>query len=268
MRVPGLSFVLALSSLVAAGAPCCAQPQRSQEISSTTPVEAHQPEAGGYSEQIIWYDADPSQALFIPQKELAATALEQLPVPSFALDRIREAMRYPEERKLHKLASGCMRAPDLGEPVPEESRKTLDELVASSSLAFVGTVVATVPGWSVWQDIPVTAVYVRIDEVLRNQGDFLRTGETVATTQEQATIDLFGIEACSKLPPGVQPARTGDQVLFTGARFEQHPLFVLPHYIFPVRGDEVLPQPWRVLRDAKPEPLDQLRTALQPEEER
>ncbi|MGD2115623.1 MAG: hypothetical protein PVG07_11250 [Acidobacteriota bacterium] len=268
----GLLGLLGLGALQAGA-------QTSQEMSPAPPAAGEQqPEHEDYSERIVWFHDNPAEAVFLPQRALDETALEDLPVSEHARDRIRYALRFPEDRRRNAFRNECLYEPDLGGPVRDEARMTVEELIASRSLAFVGTVVDTVPGWSAWQGRPVTMVYVRIEEILRNDDDggdgsdgdgFLRVGHTVAYSRSHATIDLDGVEACSKLPDEVELPGVGERVLVTGSRFEQHPLFLVGHYVFPVRDGLIQPLRWtRRIRDVEPRSLELIRKSIRPEGDR
>ncbi len=134
---------------------------------------------------------------------------------------------------------------------------------------FVGTVEDMVPGWSNWRFQPLTAVYLGVDEILRNQGDFLQLGEVVAMTDPQATINLYGVEASSTYPADFWTPRTGDRLLFAGFRYEEgtkrHDFF-LSGSIFLVQGDQVVSGDRNILRDTRPRSLEAIRGVLEHQE--
>ncbi len=214
----------------------------------------------------------PAIALFVPQGVLDTTPLEELPISNFELERIREMIQSAKKDSRGSRPSVSWRGRHERWPLSEKVRKSVDQLIAADSLAFIGTVEDTVPGWSNWSFKPETAIYLRVDEILRNEDDFLQLGKVVAMTDSQATINLYGVEASMTHPEDFWVPLSGDQLLFTGFRYEEgserHPFFLNTRQIFLVHGDEVVPEPLDILRDTRPRSLDAIRAVLKKEEER
>ncbi len=232
------------------------------------PAQGQEP--GPYSDQIIWSPRNQTVALFVPQEVLDTTPLEELPVDELALERMRGAIDVAERKPGESRRSVCWHAKHERWPLSENGRKSIEELIEAESLAFVGTVEDTVPGWSNWVFKPVTALYLRVDEILKNQDNFLQLGQVVAQTELQATINLYGVEACSTYPDDFWEPHRGDHLLFSGLRYEEgsarHPYFV-NGLIFLVRGEQIVPQPMDGLRNTRPRSLDSIRVLLQTQDQ-
>ncbi len=251
-----------------------AQAHEEEQAQAQAQEPAQGQEPGPYSDQIIWSPTDPTNALFVPQEVLDTTPLDELPMDTFDVDRMRQTIEFAKRDSRGSRPSVSWRGKHERWPLSEKARRSVDQLIAADSLAFIGTVEDTVPGWSNWSFKPETAIYLRVDEILRNEDDFLELGKVVAMTDSQATINLYGVEASGTHPEDFWVPRTGDQILFTGFRYEKgsvrgpvrHPFFLNTRYIFLVHGDKALPEPMDILRDTRPRSLEAIRGVLEHQE--
>lgn len=239
--------------------------QTAQESAPAPPAEQEQPDYLDYSDQVVWNSHAPTRALFLPQSVLDTTPLKELPLLPRYIQSVEGSVNLSEADRRRSRPDPCSVAYE--DPVvlrTIDSPPTIPEWIASQYLAFLGTVIDTVPGLGTWgKPRPVTLVYVQVEEILRDGDDSLQLSQVLAYFQEDARIELNGKKHCSKLPRGADLAEVGERVLFTGARYGGHEFFLSAGYVFPVREEKVLPLSWTPhFRNAEPASLATVQSAI------
>lgn len=260
LRIQLLAVLTATVALALSAAQLQAGDKRSQEME---PAPTAMPEEGEhlpYSERIVWNPSAPQQALFLPQSVLDAVPLEELPVTRV---EIREAMKLAEEARRRHGPDHCLHQFHQQPAAEAGPTNAVQESVASSFTVVVGTVLDTVQGWNAWYGEPATLVYVRVEEILRDEQDSLRHGQLLAYLEDSGVVEVEGMEVCSSLPAEADLADPGERVLVTGGRYDEHDFFFSAASVLPVRGEKVMPLRWKsYFRNAEPTPLEAVRSAI------
>jgi hypothetical protein len=211
------------------------------------------PTGGG----ILWADEEHSVPLFIPRSLLASRLV--LPVGFSSQDHL--DLRLSGKPRG---ASTCdFLEPSSGQGSLEEP-SSLEDLVNSSPVAVVGRIVSTEPGWDTRLRHVVTKVEVKVTDTIK--GAFL-PGSRIEFLSPGGSMSLAGKSICTTPREGFYRPEAGDQIVVSAELSAAEPLAGDPRlleapYVFPLREELVLPEPYPALRiEQKPVALDKLLAA-------
>jgi hypothetical protein len=146
---------------------------------------------------------------------------------------------------------GCKRVPDPPNQAWGEGTK-VDDVLLNNPATFIGTVEKVREGYTYLFERVETLVFVRVEEVFRDQQGWLAPGKVVTYLDESGWIALAHATLCTEKPHGVYVPRAGDRVAVVGTF--QRPndpthLHMLTSYssVYEVRssaaGDVIIPNP-------------------------
>lgn len=233
-----------------------------------------------FAEQILWSDASPREALFLPKTFVESTPPEKLPLPDYAKESLLRQvglteppawLHYPSLRRFERQYWVPAQRARHDEPVrdcevPRRDfrERTIDpggwpepllRRVEAANLTFLGEVVAVVPGWS---GAPVEMVYLRVEAILQDRRGELQVGAIVHRTRRAGEVVIAGQRLCSERDPWEIVSRPGETVLIGGTLSQDSANQLQDRFEFLVRDGAIQPRPASAVTDRLPMPLARL----------
>lgn len=212
--------------------------------------------------RVLWGDAEHQVPMFIPQRLLETTPLDELPIDYVRRDFLEsEVEKFQDERWGYR----CNSSDDESEQGADEVTFTFEEQLRRFPEVVVGQIEYVVPGWSVHHMRVAEAAYVRVEEILRDEGARLaQSGGMVLGVLFIGGKTVVGnTTLCEERRKGLYQPVTGDRIVVAGELLAEEPPFLHASLRFPVVKGDVLAQPYSALRaDQRSRPVDQLREGL------
>lgn len=192
-----------------------------------------------FEQQVLWQDEDHRDALFLPTAVTADADVAKLPLEPSE----RRFLEYEIRVFKNSKDSSCRRK-DPPEP-GSAGGKTIDQLISGADVSFLGTVVATVQGWTPWPSEVTTATYIRVDEIVHGDGvpHGPKVGDVVAIKYFGGKTVVAGTPLCADPIENFPVPAQGDRLLVAGQPWLPDTRFFYDFARFPVVADEVRPEP-------------------------
>lgn len=228
-----------------------------------------------YADRIITQGSGPLAPTFIPQAVLAQTAIEDLPLSPQQLEYLRWklGLRGAPDKRLESLNRETwlreMRAKHAEpirdcevpssifrkKPTSAGRSENLLEYIQDADLAFVGTVVAVVDGWSARESAPYQAVYLRAVEVIKDRHHEVPADGVLPFLRQGGSVEIAGLRLCAERQSASEPAQVGDSVLVGGVVPSADLGLLYETFVFLVRDGQITPNDTYVVSDPLPLPL-------------
>jgi hypothetical protein len=281
LPVGGRTYLALLATLVACSCPPFARSQapeakppassaESQPAASPPESKPKFPEDG-----IFWADAAHTKAFFVSEEVFNDFPVKDLPIPERYKVERDEAAIAAEERSYPRPFPECPvgDSSPLGDTI--SGARSLPDILRSSNLAFVGSVIQVIPGLIVGDPAtPISAVgsIVEIDvqEILRRTGESPREGQRLFYRQHSGSIVVRNRRVCTRGNFGRETFRAGpgQRVLAialgpANGLDPNDPRMVWNALVWPIsRSGEVLPQGYFWVKQSAPISLASLRQSL------
>jgi hypothetical protein len=203
------------------------------------------PEGGG----MLWANQTHSKARFIPEALVASRMAVPVDLPSMNhLDlRLTGGLKSTVPCDFLEPSRGQGTLPDASD---------LEDLVASSSVAAVGTIVSTEPGWDARLRRVVTKVSLKVEVPLKGA---LLPGSQVDFMSPGGSMLLANTSICTLPRRGFYQPRAGDRILVSAELSAVNLRLLDSPYVFPLKEGAVQPEPYpALLSKQKPIPLNDL----------
>lgn len=197
--------------------------------------------------RILWANREQGKPRFIPEEVLRTSDIAALPLT--------DLQRYELRSEVAEFASGewknlCKRALWEGSSQgADPDAVTFLEATRTNPAAFIGQIVAVVPGWGPYGGV-AEAAYLKVEEVLvtRDERATPKVGDTVAVLFSGGSVSIEGTRVCRNRAEGFYSPFVGDRILAIGHLSPHDGMLFRDSFRFPIVDDEVVAQPYRALR--------------------
>lgn len=217
------------------------------------------------AKRILWKSDQDGKALFVPEAAIAEYAtLAELPLEaeqiqslSIARDKFLNPERYYPPHAIRLSLTDC-RESSYGGTIQGSSpdAENLPNLLKKVGVAFVGRVVAVVPGFDFRASRIAQAVYLRPLEVLSAPESF-KASNLLVYTRSGGRLRIHGVELCQEEVEGFHSPSVGDELLALAFLSPLEQGIVNVAWIFPIKEGHIIPQPYTTLVSEQ-EPIELL----------
>lgn len=223
-----------------------------------------------FEERIVWDEETPGEADFIPQAVFDRYDLDDLPLSTNQRERLEVSIRLgkpleePPPNAWWKPMPECSWFQHARGSSPRADALSYADLILDQDSAFVGEVVAIIPGWHTTLDRVTNVVYYRIEKVLRDRKNRLENGLIVAIHSRRlgGTLRIGDAKICTYGLKDFRGETVGSRWLLLGEMNDGSEMYGA-RLALPIEDDLILPQPAPQLKDRSPIELGRLEAELQ-----
>lgn len=211
--------------------------------------------------QILFADSAQEHPIFIPQRLLERTPVDELPISTIDRNVLKsEVKKFSAEHWGYRCNSA-----EAQERGKDDRTYSFEDYLRLHPVVVTGRILELVPGWSAqWREV-ATAAYVEVDEVIweKKPGTAPATGTVVGVVFPGGRTVVGRTPLCQDGKPGFYQPIEGDRVALAGRYLSKSPPFFEANSRFPIVDEEVLAQPLSALSsDQHAAPLQELRQEL------
>lgn len=218
-------------------------------------VEAERPHERSFAApSVLWMDEEKGKTIFVSESTLNEESLSNHP----SLEYFRTRLRMKREPEMYKHLYHGQIIPECEGRMTRSPQgaatltKSLSEIILGKPAAFVGRVEQLVPGWDSWHEEVAMLAYLEVEEVIHSNSPTPApvVGQRIGVLFSGGSIAIHGTIVCDKIDESFYSPRLDDRVIVTGAGWKSDARFFVKSEVFPMVGDEILPQPYPSLQEA------------------
>ena len=180
------------------------------------------------------------------QASLASEAAE-VSIPS---EQLSDFMVYASKVMSNRTRMRCNISPAATGLRPFSGDKPVKtrvmDFIEARNLVFLGEIERVAPAWSFDRNTAIAIVFLRIEEVLKDEGNDFSAGSLVTYVRPWGEVTILGTPFCTDPPPDAPSdgsPHVGQRVLLTGSKDLRNPDHLVTHHsgIFPVVDGVVFP---------------------------
>lgn len=211
--------------------------------------------------QILFADSVHEHPLFLPQRVLESTPIDELPISSIEKKVLRSDVRnFSDEKRGYRCDSS-----EAQEQGGQDLTYSFEDYLRLHPVVVTGRIIELVPEWSIqWMKV-ARAAYVEVEEVIwkKTTASAPAKGTVVGVIFPGGETVVGNTPICQDDRPGFYQPIKGDRVALAGRYLTEAPPFFEANSRFPIVDDEVLAQPLSALRaDQHAKPLQEFRHQL------
>ena len=235
-----IGFVVLL--LLWAIAPSLLAQEAGGELVETYEKSLNQPFPVSFA-NVLPMDEEEGELLMVPVAQLEASLTRQATAAPLPSDILEDFIAYSNLVAAHLDRKRCNISPadynrNVEDPKNPLSTHLLD-LIQVEKIVLQGAIEHITVAWNLHYKTPTSMVFVRIEEVMRDESESFAVGQLVTYTRQWGEATILGIPYCTSPPHGVEAHRApdqGDQIILTGTKDLRNPDHLIAHCtrIYPV----------------------------------